>query len=196
MSGDSTIDRWLDRLRRGDPSAVNELLRRIEDRVRTMVQQMLRRTPRLHRWMETDDVLQHVLVRLTRTLRALPIADAASFLRLAGQNVRWEVVQLARQCQRLDLNRQTPDPDDEARFDPRDALPEDDRENLARWAGFHEAVESLPAEEREVFTLVWYGGLSQTEVAELLDTSERTVRRRWQQARFLLLDQLGTELPE
>ena len=37
-------------------------------------------------------------------------------------------------------------------------------ETLASWAEFHEAVERLADPEREVFELVWYGGMVQQDV--------------------------------
>jgi DNA-directed RNA polymerase specialized sigma24 family protein len=40
-------------------------------------------------------------------------------------------------------------------------------ENLESRAGFHEAVEQIPDDEREVFQLVWYGGMAQKEVAAI-----------------------------
>ena len=45
---------------------------------------------------------------------------------------------------------------------------------------------AFPAEEREVFGLLWYDGLTQEEAAAVLETSVRTIKRRWQSARFLI----------
>jgi RNA polymerase sigma-70 factor (ECF subfamily) len=53
----------------------------------------------------------------------------------------------------------------------------------------------LPAEDREVFDLIYYQGLSQAEAAGLLDISERTLQRRWQSARLALHDALAGQLP-
>ena len=38
-------------------------------------------------------------------------------------------------------------------------------------------------------------GLSQAEVAALLDVSERTIKRRWQSARLRLAEALGDTMP-
>ncbi len=57
-------------------------------------------------------------------------------------------------------------------------------------------TERLPAEEREVFDLLWYQELSQAEAAALLGVSERTIKRRWQSARIMLHDALKGEIPE
>ena len=53
---------------------------------------------------------------------------------------------------------------------------------LERWCAFHEGVARLPAEEREVVGLIFYHGWSQKQVAELLQVTDRTVRRWWESA--------------
>lgn len=53
---------------------------------------------------------------------------------------------------------------------------------LERWCTFHEQVEQLPVEEREVVGLTVYHNWTQVEIAELFGVSERTIRRRWLEA--------------
>ena len=50
------------------------------------------------------------------------------------------------------------------------------------WVRFHEAVDQLPIEEREVVGLVFYHGWTQEQIAELFQVDERTIRRRWSSA--------------
>jgi len=53
----------------------------------------------------------------------------------------------------------------------------------------HEALEVLAkADERlaQVVELRYFGGMTEAEIAEVLGTSERTVRRDWEKARLLL----------
>ena len=66
-------------------------------------------------------------------------------------------------------------------------------ESLEEWTAFHEATNRLPDEEREVFELTWYAGLTQPRIAELLGVSQRTVIRRLQRARLLLRQMLVDE---
>jgi RNA polymerase sigma-70 factor (ECF subfamily) len=61
---------------------------------------------------------------------------------------------------------------------------------LAEWTELHEIFGKLPDEQREIVELLWYHGLTQPEVADLLGTSLRTVKRRWQHARLLLHEYL------
>ena len=54
----------------------------------------------------------------------------------------------------------------------------------------------MPDEEREVFNLVWYEEMNHEQVAEILGVTARTVRRRWQDARYRLQKaRLGEPLP-
>src|SRR5262249_45161374 len=90
---------------------------------------------------------------------------------------------------REDTSGSTPPPiydDPQSTFDPI---------NLSRWAEFHERVADLPDDERLVFDLVWYQGLSQPAAAEVLGISERTVKRRWLSARITLGSALGGSAP-
>ena len=64
------------------------------------------------------------------------------------------------------------------------------------WTEFHEQVEMLPEEEQEVFNLLWYEQLTHEQAAEVLGVTTRTVRRRWQDARYRLCKaRLGEPLP-
>jgi RNA polymerase sigma-70 factor (ECF subfamily) len=56
-------------------------------------------------------------------------------------------------------------------------------------------VAALPDELREVFDLIWYQGLSRAEAAEVIGISERTLMRRWQEARLTIFDALDGKLP-
>jgi RNA polymerase sigma factor (sigma-70 family) len=67
--------------------------------------------------------------------------------------------------------------------------------SLDRWTLFHEAIGSLPEDEREMFHLVWYLGADQKTIARLLDCSERTVKTRWRAAREAVRAALGGKPP-
>ena len=76
---------------------------------------------------------------------------------------------------------------------PASAQPGDvthDPQDLAIWREFHERVQALPDQEREVVDLLWYQELSQEEAAQILGVEKSTARRRWR-ARIKLKDALA-----
>jgi RNA polymerase sigma-70 factor (ECF subfamily) len=194
------IEGWIARLYAGDDRARDALLGCAGERLRRLAQRMLRTYPRVRRWEQTDDVLQSALLRLYRTLRDVPPRGAADFLRLAALNLRRELLDLTKHYsgpRGHGAHHRTADPDaaqGDAGHPP--ARESADPGRLAAWAEFHEHAGRLPAEEREVFDLIWYQGLSQGEAARLLGVHERTVKRRWQAARLKLYEALHGELPE
>lgn len=195
MSDTSTsqLQVWIDRLNAGDPAARDELIGRACDRLLRLAHKMLQDFRRLRGYEDTDDVLQNALLRLLRALQAAPPATVPEFFRLAATMIRRELLDLARHYfgprgpgtgreppGRADRADGTPPPD----YEPPTTTHEPSR--LAAWAEFHARVASLPPEQRDVFDLVWYQGLTQAEAAGLLGVSEPTVKRRWLAARLRL----------
>ena len=198
------VQTCLDRLRGGDQAARAELLGCACGRLRGLARKMLKGYPNVRRWEQTDDVLQNAAVRLYRALGQVKPASAADFFRLAALNIRRELLDLAKHYygpRGQGAHHATWDSGDSSttRSDSGPAAPHDpsdDPARLAAWGEFHEQIGALPDEEREVFDLIWYQGLSQAEAAEVLGVSERTVKRRWQAARLKLHEALGGEMPE
>lgn len=172
---------WLERMRAGDAAASDELLRVVCGRLERLARKLLRGFPRVRRWVQTDDVLQNALLRLLRALREIRPASTRAFFGLAAVQMRRELLDLARHFlgpEGQGFNHATGLGDGTTpAFDPPDAV--DDAAELERWCAFHQAVEGLAEEEREVVGLLFYHGLKQAEAAELLQVSERTVRSRW-----------------
>ncbi len=193
-----TIDlrELLERGRKGDREAREVLLRRAGQRLERMARGMLRRFPVIRSQVETGDVLQGSLLRLLRALEKVDPASTREFYGLAAAQMRRELLELARHYRShpLLLARDLPsEREAEAGFDVIDeAGPERD---LELWCAFHEAVEELPAAEREVFSLSFYHGWTQAQIAELLQLSTRQVRRDYNAALLALGDKLGP-LPE
>ncbi len=197
-----SLQRCLDRLHGGEENARQELLNSACERLTQITRTMLRDYPRLKRWEQTDDVLQNALLRLMRALQTITPASLRDFYRLASLQIRRELIDLVRHhfgpegrgahhaTNRMDKEASASAP---ALYEKADSADEPSR--LAAWAEFHEQVERLPDDEREVFELVWYQGVGHTEAAELLGVSAKTVKRRWQAACLQLHDALHGELP-
>lgn len=181
------LQRWLDLLKSGDDQGRTRLLDRACERLRNLARRMLRGYPSVRRWEETGDVLNAAMLRLFRALLEVQPESLRHFFNLAAQQIRRELIDLARQHARLtgqaELNAEVPTDRDEPG-------------TLAQWTEFHAKVEGLPDEEREVFSLIWYEELTQAEVADLLKVSTRTVIRRWQNARCLLGHSLYEHEPD
>jgi RNA polymerase sigma-70 factor (ECF subfamily) len=58
------------------------------------------------------------------------------------------------------------------------------------------AIEALPEEEREVFGLVRIQGMSQSDAAEVLNVSTKTVQRRLNRSLLLLAESLPDLRPD
>jgi RNA polymerase sigma-70 factor (ECF subfamily) len=197
------IQACIDRLRGGDEAARGEMLNVACERLRSLARKMLKSYPRVHRWEATDDVLQNATMRLYRTLQEVTPETPKDFFRLAALNMRRELLDMAKhyygpQGPGARHATHVDDPSKSSQgsgpSDPSDVTYEPSR--VAAWSEFHQQIEALPDEEREVFDLLWYQGLTQAEAGELLNVSERTIKRRWQSARIKLHDALNGELPE
>src|SRR5207253_1757154 len=86
----------LKRLAAGDDAARDELIERSQDRLRTRVSQMLARFPAVRRTESTSDVLQEVLLNLAGALKQVPPRNVRHFLGIAGQQIRWKLIDMAR----------------------------------------------------------------------------------------------------
>jgi len=181
----------LDRWRAGEKGAADELLRKAHARLEKLARRMTRSFPNVRGMAEVDDILQNSLMRFLRTLLTLRPNTTRDFFNLAALHIRRELLDLARTCRSkrtvaFDLN------DSSVAAAPEPAAPEDTGPESDRWVRFHEAVEELPVEEREVVGLVFYHGWTQEKIAELFQVDERTIRRRWTSACERLRRTVGT----
>lgn len=196
------IQIWIDRLRDGDEAARKELLNSACERLERLTRKMLRDYPRVHRWEQTGDVMQNAAVRLYRALAEVKPATVGDFFRLAALNIRRELLDLAQHyygpqgagAHHVTLGERDSERSPDSPLEKPDA--DDEPARLAAWTEFHRQVEALPDEERELFDLLWYQGLSQAEAGAILKVSERTIKRRWRSARLKLHDALHGQLPE
>jgi RNA polymerase sigma-70 factor (ECF subfamily) len=184
----------LERLRAGDTAARDALITRAQARLRSLTRKQMQKFDRIRRFDDTDDVLQNATIRLLRRLQARTPADPAEFFAQAAREIRCELLDLARShygpqgagrreanlpelCAVADLGQSTHDPG-----------------RLSRWQEFHEQAEQLPPEERSVFEMRWYHGMTRLEIAAVLKISEATVKRRWLDACLRLREILSFDL--
>lgn len=190
---DTQLQNLIDLAASGEKSARQALLDHACDRLLRLTRKMFHGYPNLRRWEQTDDVFQNSLIRLHRALAEVKVESVRHFFNLAAVQVRRELLDLAKHHfgpHGIGANHHTDgQPADEAggSLHGKDDEPNDP----AKWTEFHQHVEALPDEEKEVVNLLWYEGLTQDETAKLLGIALRTVKRRWHSARLKLYEVLG-----
>jgi RNA polymerase sigma factor (sigma-70 family) len=189
----AAVQHYLDELIgiKGDSPAepvIRALLERAVKRLELLCATMLHRSyPRLARAplnLQTDEVLSAVVERMLKAMRETRPETVRGFFGLANQHIRWELNDLARR-----LDEQTP-PSPLA--DELVAAPASSGSGLSPNARrMLDAIENLPDDEREVFSLVRIQGMSHTEAATLLEVSAKTIQRRLNRGLMLLTDALS-----
>lgn len=189
------LDRWAT----GDETAIDAIIVHSQDQLKRMAGRMLASSPLVGRWHGEDDVLQEALIRLHRSLKSVKPDSKRAFNGLAATQIRRELIDMARRLY---------GPEGHARHYKTSAGAADvnGSDNVAvekidpatsvadqlEMTDFHATVGEIADEDREVFELIFYQGMTQVEVANLLDVSERTIKRRWREARLSLQRKFGS----
>jgi len=188
----TVLARWLGRLEVGCPDAREAVIEHTCERLRNMARSMLRASPKVRRFEQTDDLLQDALIRLHRSLAEVRPATAKEFYGLAATQLRRQLIDLARKHygpQGIGTNH-APDNDE---LVIRASQPPD---TLNEWTDFHEQIDRLPESEKEIVHLLWYEGMTQSDTASILGISLATLKRRWQSARVRLAGWMEGGCPE
>ena len=189
------IDNLLEAIQAGDDTAREELIRESQERLRRMASKMLKGFPGVARMAgQTEDVLQPVLFRLHGALEKKKFDTGRAFVAYAAQMIRHELLDLARKYRHEVAARLSNRPDAKGRL-PFDRLGGPDPEvgvpaEVEKWDRFHEAVDQLPEDEKQVIELRCYGQWSRQETAVIIGVEERTVTRRYGRA----IEKLGAAL--
>lgn len=174
----------------GDRAARDELFRRFGGRLAQLARRMLRCNPRLRQREETDDVMQQAAIRLHRSLEEASPQNVRDLFGLAALQIRRVLIDLARHhFGPLGAGAREFQAADACAPEPSASVLEP--ETLEAWAALHERIAGLPDDEREAFCVIWYGGATQAEAAEMLNVSERTILRRVHRARMRLAADLS-----
>ena len=202
MADDDTtqLQRLLDCLQKGDETARDSLIRHSCDRLQRLTRKMLRSLSEIEE-MGADrrrfagchaavaPFVERGQTRIGAGIhRAGRNTDSPVTHRLGPDHFRAKGDAAHHhtddiRCQRGSLVQNQPDESSEPK-------------TIEQWSNFHEHIECLPAQEREVFNLLWYQGLEQAEAARVLGVDARTIRRRWRSARMMIVEATGGEPPE
>jgi RNA polymerase sigma-70 factor (ECF subfamily) len=187
------VQRYLDELAtapadRPIEPIIGALLGRAVHRLHALCGNLLVRSyPRLMRPplnLQADEMLSAVVERLLKAMRGYRPQNVRQFFALANQHMRWELNDLAR---RLDKQETMVELHDS--FVP-DSPPTGGSKASPNTLRILEAIDSLPEEEREVFSLVRIQGVTHAEAAELLGVSAKTIQRRLNRSLLLLSETL------
>ena len=138
--------------------------------------------------LQPDELLGAVVERLLKAMREARPQTVRQFFALANQHMRWELNDLAR---RLDSQPSLVELREELVPAPLSSASSISPSGLRML----EAIENLPEDEREVFSLMRIQGLTQQEAADVLGVSAKTVQRRLNRSLLLLAEQLADLRP-
>ena len=186
------IEKVISLARENPDEAMKELLQQSALKLKNLTRKMFHKFSGLRRWEETDDVFQNAMMRLNKALHEVKIESPRHFYNLAALQIRRELLDMAKRYRgegNFAANHHT-----DSHFAREGGVlvnqQAESSQEMDKWEQFHLLVEKLPVEEREAVNLIWYQELSQEEAAKILNTSVRTIKRRWQAAREKLYDVL------
>ena len=87
---------WVERLKSGDDSALDELLVHFEARLISLTRKMLRSFPAVGRWEQTDDVFLLAAMRLCNALKDVTPRSTREFFGLAALQIRRELLNMTK----------------------------------------------------------------------------------------------------
>jgi RNA polymerase sigma-70 factor (ECF subfamily) len=171
---------------------VRALLGRAACRLHLLCAGLLSRNyPRLTRSpfnLQADEMLGAVVERLLKALREARPGTVRQFFALATRHMRWELNDMVRRLDERPVAAELRD-----RLVPAPAVSDSGlTPNTRRML---DAIDNLPAGEREVFDLVRIQGMTQVEVAQVLGVSVMTVNRRLNRGVQLLTEMLADLCP-
>jgi RNA polymerase sigma-70 factor (ECF subfamily) len=169
---------------------MDQIFRRYLDQVSRL---MLADFPAVRRWEQTEDVAHRAAIRLMTTLKKVRVKSELHLERLVAQQVRWTLLTLAEQLSHsvrsLHITPGVGVPELNSVVDPC-SVRGDSAGDLIIWMELQRQIDLLPAKEKDVLELIWYGGLTRAQVADQLQETVRNVQRRYRAAR----ERLGRRL--
>jgi len=178
--------RKIDDARLRQPDGVDALFASAYQDLRKLARMRLRGGGR-NTVLDTTSLVHESYLRLSRTGQ-LRVEDRTHFLRYASRAMRSVIVDLVRQRQA------------ERRGGAAEHVTLTTRAGAGGQAGerqilrVHEAVGELARHDprmAQVVEMRYFGGLTEAEIAEALDVTDRTVRRDWEKARLWLAEALN-----
>lgn len=175
------ITRLLEEYREGDDAAFERLLPLVYDRLRTISRRELRRRGGRRAVLHTTDLVHEAYLKLARPT-SVEWKNRAHFFAVAARAMRQVLIDHAR---RRAADKRGGDPkritltDRHVRFRVR-------MDELLALDEALDRLDELNERLRRVVELRFFAGMSEKEIAGVLDVSTRTVERDWVKARLFL----------
>jgi RNA polymerase sigma factor (sigma-70 family) len=184
---------------RGEPGANTLLLAACKAQIEKLARRLLRGHQEIRRGAhDTVDIVSLAWQRLAQALESVRPESEQHLMALAAMQVRRTVIDLSRKFggPRSPVKHQLTNVvvhDSRMIERVKEAAQASDGLDTLEMALFHEEVDRLPAELRQVFELRFYLGASVVDVARMVACDPRTVKRRWKLAKDQLRARLGPQ---
>src|SRR5262245_60017772 len=186
MKPAASLTELLHRAQDGDADAVDSLFAATYVELRKLARGRLRAGGR-NTLLDTSALVHESYLRFAGAGQ-LRLEDRIHFMRWAGRVMRSVIVDFARRRQADRRGGAIPHITLTTRLDAR--LPAGEDEILR----VHDALDEIAALDprlAQVVEMRYFAGMTETEIAEALGVTDRTVRRDWEKARLLLREALG-----
>lgn len=169
----------------GDDTALAELAPMVEAELRRIAQAYLARE-RAHHSLQVSDLVNEAYVRLIRW-EAAQWQNRAHFFGIAAQLMRRVLVDHARRRQQQKRGGAAL----RVSFTAAETVANQSSADLLALDDALTTLAEFDPRKSQVVTLKFFGGLSETEIAEVTQLSLRTVQREWNLARAWLYNELN-----
>lgn len=171
----------------GDHSALDQIIPIVYEELRRVARRYLRREQGGHT-LETTALVHEVYLRLIDA-NSVEWQDRAHFFAISARLMRQILVDFARRRKQVKRGAEA----SKLSFDEALMVPLEQSADLVALDDALKTLASLNLRQSKVVELKYFGGLTEEEIAEVLDISARTVRHDWSLARAWLYRELSKE---
>jgi RNA polymerase sigma factor (TIGR02999 family) len=186
MATDASLTDLIQLAGAGDEAALRVVFDRTYAELRTLARMRLSRTRR-GEMLDTTALVHESFLKFA-SAGALNLSDRQHFIRYAATVMRSVIVDFARQS---GTERRGGDAPHITLNTHIGESPADAEDEILR---VHEALDELARYDKRLVQVVemrYFAGMTEQEIAEALDITDRTVRRDWEKARLLLAEALA-----